>query len=768
MKKFAIVIAFAAICAIANAIPASPYSATIAQPDGTTVTVQLHGDEFMHFTTTADGYTVVKDEAGFYVYASADESGALVATQQIAHDADARSQAERAFLRTIRPYLTDSDAGNSAASARKSHNALIKSVRDKAASHRAMRPKAHGNSPIRALVLLVQFNDRQFSRSDINAVFTDLFNMENYPGVPDQSNPGNIIDPYCGSIHDYFSDNSMGLINLQFDVAGPFTIDYSQTDAHGTSNADKMVKDAVTIADKTVDFSLYDNYGYGVDYLFVVFAGHGSNTTSNNSDLIWPHMSYIGMTVDGGESYIETYACTAELRGKESTNKLLGIGSVCHELSHTFGLLDEYDTDYSGSGGQSTTPGVWSLMDSGCYLDDERTPTGYSLFERYWLDLATPKPLTADSSYTLGNLAETNTGYILTPGYYDEFFLFENRRRTKWDKFLPGEGMLAYHVDMTDMYVWYYNEANTDPMHNYYRLIRARSNGNAAGDPFPGTTGATVLSCYSSPALKPWYTDKSPLMLRNIAETETGEISFETIFDNYASATEDFEAMPTFDGEATASGKFADWRFSGVELAERTRQCNGVKSLKLKNGSSIETTSSVWADEIVSLSFCAWNSTTKSVQAHVFISADEGNSWSEIFPQGQDTPLAIKGGRSGTATSFPISSGEHIIFRITTEAASEKTVCYIDDVTLNYNDAKGLSAVETIVPDRKTPGMSISIDGLCITVSTPDYRNPIEIFDTAGRLVATAPASAVPTTLALPKRGFYIVRQSASTLKLAL
>ena len=44
------------------AIPADPTPRKIQQPDGTFVTLSLHGNEYLHYTTTTDGFTVVKDE----------------------------------------------------------------------------------------------------------------------------------------------------------------------------------------------------------------------------------------------------------------------------------------------------------------------------------------------------------------------------------------------------------------------------------------------------------------------------------------------------------------------------------------------------------------------------------------------------------------------------------------------------------------------------------------------------------------------------------
>lgn len=82
------------------AIPAHPKPMKIVQPDGTVVTIRLCGDEWLHAETTTDGYTVVKDQRGFYVYASL-EAGRLVPTGQVAHDEAYRLPTERNFLNAL-------------------------------------------------------------------------------------------------------------------------------------------------------------------------------------------------------------------------------------------------------------------------------------------------------------------------------------------------------------------------------------------------------------------------------------------------------------------------------------------------------------------------------------------------------------------------------------------------------------------------------------------------------------------------------------------
>ena len=56
------------VCCV-MAIPAHKAAVKVQQPDGTNITIRLHGDEWRSFNTTDDGYSVVQDSRGYYVYA---------------------------------------------------------------------------------------------------------------------------------------------------------------------------------------------------------------------------------------------------------------------------------------------------------------------------------------------------------------------------------------------------------------------------------------------------------------------------------------------------------------------------------------------------------------------------------------------------------------------------------------------------------------------------------------------------------------------------
>ena len=100
MKKTLIAAVAAMSIMQAGAVPADRRPYQVTQPDGTSLTLVLNGDEFYHFTTTTDGYTVAQDEAGWYTY-QYNAGGRLASTGVAAHDAVARPVSELSLLTTL-------------------------------------------------------------------------------------------------------------------------------------------------------------------------------------------------------------------------------------------------------------------------------------------------------------------------------------------------------------------------------------------------------------------------------------------------------------------------------------------------------------------------------------------------------------------------------------------------------------------------------------------------------------------------------------------
>ena len=485
----------------AFAIPVHKGSVKVSQPDGSTVTLRLHGDEYLHFTTTDDGYSVVKNEQGAYVYAQLDAEGQLAPTAIVAHDVAERRVAEVTYLQGVKKRLAPAMTEHS--------RQMLQTNRKLAAkARRAVAAKAplYDYNNFRGLVILVEFNDKKFSRTDYKAIMNDMINKENYTGFTATNGRK---QAYTGSVRDYFSDNSAGLFKPQFDVYGPYQVNYSQYSPQGSSNAATILSAAVTAADADINYKDYDRDGDGVvDMIYFLIAGNGANYGGNDSRLWWPHRHILysnrGYVVKDGV-YLWDYASSVELAGYTaypSTVMIDGIGTICHEFGHVLGLPDFYDTDYEETGGESHHPGEWSIMAGGSYMNNGRTPAGYTLFERYAIGFTTPEVITAEGNYSLSAIGSSNTGYRINTLNEKEFFMLENRQQDKWNAYLPGHGMLVFRVDSTNAQVWERNEVNNNPSHNYFELLRADGyqDGAAGSDPFPGTKRVRTLTNTSSPA----------------------------------------------------------------------------------------------------------------------------------------------------------------------------------------------------------------------------------------------------------------------------
>ena len=508
MKKLIILLLTALLqSGVALAIPAYPFSVQVKQPDGSMLTIRLVGDEYQHFNTTEDGFTVIKNAEGWYVYAEKRE-GNLVATDRKAHDAPYRSAAEKAWLAGVGKKLAPQMS--KAFGAMKQMNLKLQSeARSQARSRALSRSTNYDYNKFKGLVILVQFNDCSFSRSDYLSLVEDMMNKENYQGY-DETTYGR----FTGSVRDYFYDNSNKLFSPQFTVTAPVTVNYSQYDVYDSegeiNKLGEILVAALDAADSQVDFSQFVGNKEGeVEMVYFIFAGIGSHITGNDKRLLWPHQSSFNNVKRDGVS-LGRYACSVELYGSAQEHYLDGIGAICHEFSHVLGLPDLYDVDYDESNGQSNHPGRWSLMASGSYLNNGRTPAGYGLYERYAIGFAEPQKLTGEGCYQLNPISESNHGFRIDSGNDEEFFLLENRQNSgKWDAYLPGHGMLVFRVEDMNSQQWKNNKINIDPQHNYYEMVRADGVGNSPAEDVGGGDETGIVA--KSLVVNYWFDDMEEL-----------------------------------------------------------------------------------------------------------------------------------------------------------------------------------------------------------------------------------------------------------------
>ena len=491
-------LAMAGLAAIqtANAIPADPEAKTVKQPDGTTITVFMRGDEHAHMFLADDGTPLFYNtKSKAFEYAQL-KGSRITGSGIIAKNATARDAKAKAFVKGM-----NVENIMKAANSNRAFSANATNVKKASAKGGPQKIRINDFPTIghqKSLVILWEFSDTNFtSISNPKEFFNGLLNT---PGFTWEGTGIN------GSAVDFYHASSFNKFDPEFDVVGPVKLSkpssyYGSDDPSQDAKIYEAIIESCKALDSEINFADYDADGDGkVDNIYFFYAGNGQADTPNGTELIWPHSWYLGesgwkqdLVLDGKQ--IDRYTCSNELRYKSDGTKVpTGIGTFVHEFGHVLGLADHYDVSYG-----MFTFGLssWDTMASGSYNNDMNTPPTFSAFERAelgWLDY-TDLNINADSINVLPNLVDCNKAYRIpvdgTNG--NEYFILENRQKTGWDQYLPGHGMLTWHIDM-DEEAWNGNTVNVDPAHQRVDIVEvdgSATDATRSGDIMPGTANIT-------------------------------------------------------------------------------------------------------------------------------------------------------------------------------------------------------------------------------------------------------------------------------------
>ena len=447
-----------AAAATVMAIPARPGKRIYRQPDGTTITLQQHGDEYFHWITDQNGRIVEKGSDGYYRQVS-----------RAVHEA----RRMKAAAAPKKKWVSNEEA----------------------------RETNFGDRKV--LCIIANFTDSTFVIDNPNQAFSDMLNKEGY-------NDNGAI----GSVRDFYIDNSNNQYRPQFDVFGPVTLTQSSKyyDDNGVYLA---ILEAYELMSGQINIDDYDTDNDGaVDMILFYYPGH-NEAENAGEESIWPHQSSGYFGTIGGKAFVR-YFCTSELKGNRGT-KMCGIGTTCHEFAHSLGVPDFYDTDYDDNGSNNFTTNQFDLMALGGYNDDGRRPPYFSAIERNILGwMEAPQELD-NGSYTLEPV-RNNKAYTSASTTGGEYFVFETRDNYKWDSALGQFGMLVYHVDQSSnivadglsaSYLWNYtNSFNAYGGHPCCYIIPS---GDKDRYVFNGSGGTNKLT------LTGWDGEQTGVLLTNIA-----------------------------------------------------------------------------------------------------------------------------------------------------------------------------------------------------------------------------------------------------------
>lgn len=317
----------------------------------------------------------------------------------------------------------------------------------------SLRSQVMAKGHLRSLVLLMRFQDHKDralpSRDEINL----LLNGEG-------TDP--ILYP-TGSVAEYFKVNSYEQLSIEMDIVADWTL-ADDTEAHYALNRSGLTPHYMlsfnSVLDKldgNINWDDYDQDGDGfIDSLIILHSGYAGEASGgracgdelDNKKRIWSHA--IGWIRNDpwesadGRVKVGTYMTTSAMHGACSAD-VARIGTSTHELIHTWGVPDLYDSN--GFIGKGT--GVFDIMGHPYGVaGDSLHPGSLGAWSRIELNWLQPTILNTNGKYSLPPIQTSGQVYRIDQGFPEgEYLLIENRQPMLWDMNLWNGGILIWHID---------------------------------------------------------------------------------------------------------------------------------------------------------------------------------------------------------------------------------------------------------------------------------------------------------------------------------
>ena len=446
--------------------PAYPDTIVLRQPDGSQFEARVRGDEFFGWYETVDGYPIEQDpKSKQWIYAT-DPSGRQTRSLQTA-----RVVGQAAPSGT--PW-TPQESEESAQLRQAADQQRAETLADtQTRLRRGKRTASTTSAEKKLLTICVRFSDSP-PASDLTPVSyfqNTIYGVTADPALPKQT------------VADYYLDVSGNKMLIRGEAVGWIDLPYTKAQYGGPSATGEIFdgaklrmliqNSATLLAESGFDFGPYDADSDGfVDMLAIVFEGQGE-ADGGGPDTIWPHQySYEELwpqftdgvplntgskNAEGEDVFVGLYFTNPELnKSSADAAKLVRapIGTFCHEFAHALGLPDLYDRTVPKSSGL----GRWSLMASGSYNqangqagDCPAWPDPYCRLVMGW-----DREINVTSNTLRARIPEAKSPDRAIYRLWSEGqstpqeFLVETRKRTGFDRGLPGEGLLVYHVSIND------------------------------------------------------------------------------------------------------------------------------------------------------------------------------------------------------------------------------------------------------------------------------------------------------------------------------
>jgi len=480
--------------------PANPKAVSIPQPDGSTFMAHTRGDEFLGWTETTDGYTVLRNAStGYFEYAAQGPSGDLRPSGIRVNGTTGAAPASPAQLppKGLRPQRNTELQQYQA-------NLLSTVFANRPAKAAAQSATPTGvwaptpvTGPKKILVILVNFLNASLS-SGASSYWS------------------NAVHGASSSVAKYYQDNSFGAISIAAvphtqpgGATGVVTVSLAQN--HPNCGGDcyyptesTWVNGALAAAAPYVNFAALDTNSDGtisVDetLIYFVLAGYETSGGSGLTPSYWAH-AWGGANVSVAGKSVNHWALNGEMY--DASNRM-PMGIIAHEMGHAMGgLPDLYDINDVNEG-----LGIFSLMAGGSWGRKAgeiggTTPVALDALSRQYLGWSTPQFPNDGSTISFPSALSGPTAPVILMNSAlstSEYWLVENRPPVSWDAGMYDSlgswsgGLLIQHIDLN---------IGSKPFNDFNAYVAGSHQGAMAEEPATAscslkTPGTTSRGCPS-------------------------------------------------------------------------------------------------------------------------------------------------------------------------------------------------------------------------------------------------------------------------------
>jgi len=505
-----LIIAFLFVTTNVNAAYLKDVPVTLTQPNGDTLHCFASGDEFYNFLHDENGYTIIQNTQGYYMYAIYDGDN-IVSSNFIAGTVNPSQVG-------LQPNITISS------SEYQKRRAQWFSYEDIMRSKSSTRNQGKLNN----LVVFIRFADEQ----DITKTFSSVENMYNNQTQGYNSMINYFYTTSYGklTVQSHFFPEPEGeqIISYQDEHPRSYYMPYNEsTNPNGYSiddYEDRVEREHVLLrkaieyiadvvpADLDID---YNNDGLVDNVCFVV-----RGNVATWSVLLWPHRWFLfseEVYIHGKRVWDYNFMLINSL-------SYFNTAVLSHEMQHTFGFPDLYHYYF----GKDLVPcGVWDVMESNSNPPQQ---SGAYMKWKYgnWLD----EPLEIQpGTYTLNSVGSgiSPVSYKIPSSNPKQFFVLEFRNKNNLFDKVPGTGLLIYRINTT----WNGN-AGYNPENNVFDEVYIfRPGGNS-----PISNGSILQAHFGVNGRDSFdeFTDPSPFLTNGTYVTDLS-ISDIIIMDDQVSFT---------------------------------------------------------------------------------------------------------------------------------------------------------------------------------------------------------------------------------------